>query len=145
MLLSDHLRPAAVKVGVIAPSRAFGFHTFRRTLASVLVANNYDPKLVQELLRHSNIKTTLDIYAQGIYVGQAGSAGDVPDRTVEGLMGGEETGNELRCLAQTLRFVGILWASSNRGIPKKCFEMWWPGTELNRRRQLFQSVYNECF
>jgi site-specific recombinase XerD len=30
------------------------------------VANNYDPKLVQELLRHSNIKTTLDIYAQAI-------------------------------------------------------------------------------
>src|SRR5713226_3882948 len=43
-----------------------GFHTFRRTLASVLVANNYDPKLVQELLRHSNIKTTLDVYAQAI-------------------------------------------------------------------------------
>ena len=66
MLLSDHLRPAAMKVGVVAPPRAFGFHTFRRTLASVLVANNYDPKLVQELLRHSNIKTTLDIYAQAI-------------------------------------------------------------------------------
>ena len=66
MLLSDHLRPAAIKVGVVAAPRAFGFHTFRRTLASVLVANNYDPKLVQELLRHSNIKTTLDIYAQAI-------------------------------------------------------------------------------
>jgi integrase len=66
MLLSDHLRPAAIKVGVVAPPRAFGFHTFRRTLASVLVANNYDPKLVQELLRHSNIKTTLDVYAQAI-------------------------------------------------------------------------------
>jgi integrase len=66
MLLSDHLRPAALKVGVVAPPRAFGFHTFRRTLASVLVANNYDPKLVQELLRHSNIKTTLDVYAQAI-------------------------------------------------------------------------------
>jgi integrase len=66
MLLSDHLRPAAMKVGVVAPPRVFGFHTFRRTLASVLVANNYDPKLVQELLRHSNIKTTLDVYAQAI-------------------------------------------------------------------------------
>jgi integrase len=30
------------------------------------VANNYDPKLVQELLRHSSIKATLDIYAQAI-------------------------------------------------------------------------------
>ena len=66
MLLADQLRPAALTIGVVAPPRAFGFHTFRRTLASVLVANSYDPKLVQELLRHSNIKTTLDIYAQAI-------------------------------------------------------------------------------
>jgi hypothetical protein len=51
-------------------------------------------------------------------------------------MGGEETGNELRCLAQTL--VLWAWAISNRGIPNNCFEMWWPGTELNRRRQPFQ-------
>ncbi len=36
------------------------------------------------------------------------------------------------------RFVGILWAGTNRGIPTNCFEMWWPGTELNRRRQPFQ-------
>jgi len=41
-----------------------------------------------------------------VAVGQTGGAGDVPDRTVEGLMGGEEAGNELRCLAQTL----VLWA-----------------------------------
>jgi len=33
-----------------------------------------------------------------VAVGQTGGAGDVPDRTVEGLMGGEEAGNELRCL-----------------------------------------------
>ncbi len=66
MLLSDYLRPAAASIGIVAPPRVFGFHTFRRTLASVLVANNYDPKLVQELLRDSNIRTTLDIYAQAI-------------------------------------------------------------------------------
>jgi integrase len=34
--------------------------------ASVLVANGNDPKLVQELLRHSNVKTTLDIYAKAM-------------------------------------------------------------------------------
>jgi integrase len=43
-----------------------GFHTLRRTLASALVANGNDPKLVQELLRHSNVKTTLDIYAKAM-------------------------------------------------------------------------------
>ena len=66
-----------MKVGVVAPPRAFGFHTFRRTLASVLVANNYDPKLVQE----------------------AGGTGDVPDPAVKGLVDGEGACNELRCLA----------------------------------------------
>jgi integrase len=60
MLVADHLKPAAGRAGVK------GFHIFRRTLASHLVANNYDPKLAQELLRHSNIRTTLDIYAQAI-------------------------------------------------------------------------------
>ncbi len=43
-----------------------GFHTLRRTLASVLVANGNDPKLVQELLRHANVRTTLDIYAKAM-------------------------------------------------------------------------------
>ena len=43
-----------------------GFHTLRRTLASALVANGNDPKLVQELLRHSNVKTTLDVYARAM-------------------------------------------------------------------------------
>ena len=63
MLVADHLKPAAGRAGV---KGKVGFHTFRRTLASHLVANNYDPKLAQELLRHSNIRTTLDIYAQAI-------------------------------------------------------------------------------
>jgi site-specific recombinase XerD len=63
MLVADHLQPAARKAGI---SGQIGFHTLRRTLASVLVANGTDPKLVQELLRHSNVKTTLDVYAQAM-------------------------------------------------------------------------------
>ena len=66
MLVADHLRPAAEKAGVTAPPRAFGFHTFRRTLATVLVANNVDPKVVQEALRHQGIRTTLELYAKTI-------------------------------------------------------------------------------
>ena len=63
MLVADHLMPAARKAGITGQ---VGFHTLRRTLASVLVANGNDPKLVQELLRHSNVKTTLDIYAKAM-------------------------------------------------------------------------------
>jgi integrase len=66
MLVSDHLRPAAKKAGIEAPPRAFGFHTFRRTLASVLVGNHVDPKVVQEVLRHQGIGPTLELYAKTI-------------------------------------------------------------------------------
>ena len=72
------------------------------------------------------------------YTGQVGSTGSLLEPTTQRFMDGEGTSNELRCLAQTPRFVGILWASANRGIPNKCFGMWWPGRELNPRRQPFQ-------
>ncbi len=64
MLVSDYLRVAANKAEVVAPLRTLGFHTFRRTLASVLVKMEVDPKLVQEMLRHQNLKTTLEVYAR---------------------------------------------------------------------------------
>jgi integrase len=78
MLVSDYLRVAAKKAGVVAPPRSSGFHTFRRTLASVLVKMKVDPKLVQEMLRHQNLKTTLEIYAKAVNRRQARSPGDVP-------------------------------------------------------------------
>jgi integrase len=52
ILVADHLQPAARKAGIRGQ---VGFHTLRRTLASALVANGNDPKLVQELLRHSKV------------------------------------------------------------------------------------------
>jgi integrase len=61
MLVADHLQPAARKAGI---SGQIGFHTLRRTLASALVANGSDVRLVQELLRHSNPLITLDAYTR---------------------------------------------------------------------------------
>jgi len=66
MLVADYLRVAARKAGVVAPPRTFGFHTFRRTLASVLVKMKVDVKTVQEILGHQNLKTTLEIYAKSM-------------------------------------------------------------------------------
>jgi integrase len=68
MLVSDYLRPAAIKAGVLAkgdPHR-FGFHNLRHSLASFLVRTKTDPKTVQTLLRHSNVKTTLQLYAHSV-------------------------------------------------------------------------------
>jgi hypothetical protein len=61
MLVADHLQPAARKAGLAGQ---VGFHTLRRSLASALVANGSDIRLVQELLRHSNPLITLDAYAR---------------------------------------------------------------------------------
>ncbi|HEX5413946.1 MAG TPA: site-specific integrase [Terriglobia bacterium] len=56
-----HLKPAAKTAGVMGQ---IGWHTFRRSLASFLIADGVDVKTVQESLRHSTSKLTLDLYAQ---------------------------------------------------------------------------------
>jgi len=67
MIVEDHLRPAAIRSKVIeARDRKtfdkdgneitrFGFHS----LASFLMANGENPKVVQTILRHSNFDMTL--------------------------------------------------------------------------------------
>jgi integrase len=65
MLVEDHLRPAALKAGVLKEGEKvrFGFHNLRHSLASFLVRKGTDVKTVQKLLRHSDVATTLGIYA----------------------------------------------------------------------------------
>jgi integrase len=41
-----------------------GWHTFRRSLASLLATKGEKIKVVQELLRHANSSTTQDLYQQ---------------------------------------------------------------------------------
>ena len=81
----DYLRPAAVAAGILSKEdildsegkvigtiykdkrgdvvTRFGWHNLRHSLSSFLVAEGTDPKTVQSLLRHANIKTTMDVYA----------------------------------------------------------------------------------
>jgi integrase len=68
MLIAHHLRPAAVKAGVLQKDdkMRFGFHNLRHSLASFLVRSKTDPKTVQALLRHSDVKTTLQLYAHSV-------------------------------------------------------------------------------
>lgn len=68
MLVEDYLRPAAVKAGVFSAGDRcrFGFHNLRHSLASFLVRSKTDPKTVQALLRHSDVKTTLQLYAHSV-------------------------------------------------------------------------------
>ena len=55
------LQPTARRVGI---TKKIGWHTFRRTYSSLLAATGDDVKVVQELMRHARISTTMDVYAQ---------------------------------------------------------------------------------
>jgi integrase len=46
--------------------RRFGFHSLRHSLASFLVRIRTDPKTVQTLLRHSDVKLTLQFYSHAV-------------------------------------------------------------------------------
>ena len=58
-----HLRPEVKAAGI---EGRIGWHTFRRTYATLLKANGEDVKTVQELLRHANSLVTMNLYAQAI-------------------------------------------------------------------------------
>ncbi|PYV73863.1 MAG: hypothetical protein DMG97_10140 [Acidobacteria bacterium] len=87
MLVEDYLRPAAVKAGVLASRwddkgrlidddpRRFGFHNLRHSLASFLIRIKTDPKTVQTLLRHSDVKLTLQFYTHAISDDRMAAAG----------------------------------------------------------------------
>jgi integrase len=79
MLVEDYLRPAAVKVGVLKEGEKvrFGYHTLRHSLASFLVRKGTDVKTVQKLLRHSDVSTTLGIYAHSMSEDRLAAQGDM--------------------------------------------------------------------
>lgn len=63
---ADHLRKAAIKVGVTIPEgHRWGLHNLRHSLSNWMVNKaKVAPKTVQGILRHSRIQTTLDLYTQ---------------------------------------------------------------------------------
>ena len=65
-MVQKYLRPAAIKAGVLEEGERvrFGFHNFRHSLASALVKLKCDPKTVQSILRHEDVRTTMQLYVQ---------------------------------------------------------------------------------
>jgi integrase len=61
MLLTRTVRPAAVRAGI---DKRIGWHTFRHTYSTILVANGENVKVIQELMRHASSRSTLEIYSQ---------------------------------------------------------------------------------
>ena len=60
MVLKKVIRPALVHAGITG--KIIGWHSFRHSLATNLRSLGVDVKIAQELLRHANTRTTMDIY-----------------------------------------------------------------------------------
>ena len=61
ILLLKIIQPAALRAGI---KKRIGWHTFRHSYSSLLVANGENVKVVQELMRHASSRFTLDVYSQ---------------------------------------------------------------------------------
>jgi len=61
--LRKYVRPVAQRVGI---QKCIGWHTFRHTYSTLLRSVGTEFKVMQELLRHSTLRSTLDVYTQAI-------------------------------------------------------------------------------
>ncbi|HEU5340210.1 tyrosine-type recombinase/integrase [Edaphobacter sp.] len=57
--LQKVLRPAARRARIM---KLIGWHTFRHTYSTMLTEHGNDVKVVQELMRHAKLSTTMEIY-----------------------------------------------------------------------------------
>ena len=62
-LMKREIRPVAKANGI---HEKIGWHTSRHSFVTLLKANGEDVKTVQELLRHANSKSTLDVYTHAV-------------------------------------------------------------------------------
>ena len=62
-LLRKVIHPAAVRAGI---TKHIGWHSFRRTLATLLQASGASVKATQDALRHASSRLTLELYAQSV-------------------------------------------------------------------------------
>jgi Phage integrase family len=70
-ILRKYIRPVAQRVGI---QKRFGWHTFRQTYSTLLQSAGTEFKVMQELLRHSSLRSTLGLHA-GSHAGEARRAG----------------------------------------------------------------------
>ena len=61
-ILHRQLKPAALRAGL----GRIGWHTFRHSYSTLLRGAHVDLKVQQELLRHSTIQSTINIYTRAV-------------------------------------------------------------------------------
>ena len=87
ILLSRVVRPAAARAGI---RKHIGWHTFRHSFSTMLMANGENVKVVQELMRHANCRCTLEIYSQA----RLQAKRDAQHRVVEMIIPREREAND---------------------------------------------------
>ena len=88
-VLKRHVLPAADRAGI---TKGIGWHTFRRTVATLLHSSGASLKTTQELLRHASPDITLGIYAKAVTADKR----EAQDKLVALFLGGPATGAEAR-------------------------------------------------
>jgi integrase len=72
ILFRRHIRPVIEKISGIKSSKEapIGWHTLRRSLATLLISNGENVKVTQSQLRHTTSRITLELYAQAVSTDQ---------------------------------------------------------------------------
>jgi len=72
ILFRRHIRPVIERISGIKSSKEapIGWHTLRRSLATLLISNGENVKVAQLQLRHPTPKITLELYAQAVSADQ---------------------------------------------------------------------------
>jgi integrase len=94
IVLQKLIRPAPLRAGI---TKRIGWHTFRHSYSSLLVANGENVKVVQELMRHASSRMTLEVYSQARNAAKRQAQGrlvqmilpDQPDDAVPAISNGE--------------------------------------------------------
>jgi integrase len=59
-ILSKYIKPATVKLGI----KGAGWHTFRHSYKSWMASAKISPAQMKDLMRHSDIETTMNVYGK---------------------------------------------------------------------------------
>jgi integrase len=62
-ILRKYVRPAAERIGI---EKRIGWHTFRHIFSTLLRSVGAEFKIMQELMRHSSVRSTLNVYTQAV-------------------------------------------------------------------------------
>jgi integrase len=62
-IMRHYVQPVAQGLGI---EKRIGWHTFRHTYSTLLRSLGVEFKVMQELMRHSSLRSTLDVYTQAV-------------------------------------------------------------------------------